>query len=50
MSAFVGPIHHIMYDRILLQDQMTETLLFLAEEAGWSAALRAEAEIGRAHV
>lgn len=44
MSAFVGPIHHIMYDRILLQDQMTETLLLLAEEAGWSAALRAEAD------
>ncbi len=44
MSAFVGPIHHIMYDRILLQDQMTETLLTLGEETGDSLSLRAEAD------
>ena len=32
MSAFLGPIHIMMYDRILYQDKMTLTLLKLAAE------------------
>lgn len=44
MSAFLGPIHHTMYKKILLQDNMSEAMLSLAEAQGWSADLRAQAD------
>lgn len=35
MSAFLGPIHVKMYDRILYQDSMAQRILDLAVEKGW---------------
>lgn len=40
MSAFLGPIHLKMYDRILYQDFLTESILDLAETKGWDGGLR----------
>ena len=34
MSAFIGPIHHWLYNKIRLQEAMTEALLERAAEAG----------------
>lgn len=44
MSAFLGPIHIKMYNRVLNQDAMTGALLSLSEERGWAAGLRAEVD------
>lgn len=44
MSAFLGPIHHIMYRKILLQDRMTETMLALAAQHGWAEGLREQVD------
>ena len=41
MSAFLGPIHHVMYAKILLQDRISEALLSHAEQQGWTTDLRA---------
>ncbi|MDL2258978.1 hypothetical protein LJC42_07500 [Eubacteriales bacterium OttesenSCG-928-K08] len=35
MSAFLGPIHMKMYERILYQDSMAQKILDLATEKGW---------------
>ena len=40
MSAFLGPIHHVMYAKILLQDRIGEALLSHAEQQGWTTDLR----------
>lgn len=40
MSAFLGPIHEKMYDKILYLDEMTESLLRLAEGSDWAPGLR----------
>lgn len=34
MSAFLGPIHHWLYHKIILQDRLTEAFLVFAAEAG----------------
>lgn len=44
MSAFLGPIHHTMYKKILLQDRMSEALLTLAAQQGWAEGLRAQVD------
>ena len=44
MSAFLGPIHHVMYKKILLQDRMSEALLSLAAQQGWAEDLRAQVD------
>lgn len=44
MSAFLGPIHHTMYQKILLQDGMSETLLALAEAQGFAPELREQVD------
>ena len=36
MSAFLGPIHVKMYDRILYQDTMSQAILDMAAKEGWS--------------
>ena len=38
MSAFLGPIHFKMYDRILYQDTMSQSILDLATKEGWNGA------------
>lgn len=35
MSAFLGPIHIKMYDRILYQDSMSQKIMDLAAEKNW---------------
>lgn len=40
MSAFLGPIHTWLYNKILLQETMIETIVALAEENGWEKGLR----------
>lgn len=44
MSAFLAPIHTTMYNRILMQDAMTEELLQASEQSGWSDDLRSKAD------
>lgn len=44
MSAFLGPIHVKMYDRILFQDALSQALLALSEEKGWADGLRAQVD------
>lgn len=44
MSLVLAPIHDVMYDKILRQDKMTETLLSFAEGKGWSNRLRKEVD------
>ncbi len=36
MSAFLAPIHFWMYDKIQLQEQLTQYFVKAAEEKGWS--------------
>jgi len=36
MSAFLAPIHFWMYDKIKLQEQLTQYFVQAAEKAGWS--------------
>lgn len=40
MSAFLGPIHSWLYNKILLQETMIETIVTLAEKNGWAKGLR----------
>ncbi|HCD45672.1 MAG TPA: hypothetical protein DEQ64_18490 [Lachnoclostridium sp.] len=40
MSAFLGPIHTWLYNKIKFQDAMTDAILDLAEENGYSKELR----------
>ncbi|RFZ78833.1 hypothetical protein DS742_10745 [Lacrimispora amygdalina] len=40
MSAFLGPIHTWLYNKILLQDAMTDAIVDFAEEKGWADGLR----------
>lgn len=42
MSAFLGPIHIKMYDRILYQDSMAQKILDLAAEKGWGDGIAEE--------
>lgn len=44
MSAFLGPIHHKMYDKIRYQDDMAQTLLEKTEENGWADGLRTQVD------
>ena len=44
MSAFLGPIHHWLYNKILLQEDFTDAVLKLAEEKGWAPGLRGNCE------
>lgn len=39
MSAFLGPIHTWLYNKILLQNAMTDAIAAYAEEKGWSKGL-----------
>ncbi|MDW2797942.1 hypothetical protein RZO55_10185 [Clostridium boliviensis] len=39
MSAFLGPIHIWLYNKILLQNAMTDAIVALAEEKGWTDGL-----------
>lgn len=40
MSVSLGPVHYIMHNRILVQDDMSEALLALAEKNKWVGDLR----------
>ncbi|MGC4018437.1 MAG: hypothetical protein QM793_03875 [Muricomes sp.] len=44
MSAFLGPIHVKMYQRILYQDSMSKALLDLAAKNGWADGLQAKVD------
>lgn len=44
MSAFLGPIHYWLYNKILLQEDFTEAVLSLSEENGWSSGLRTDCD------
>ncbi|MDL2253935.1 hypothetical protein LJC49_07680 [Ruminococcaceae bacterium OttesenSCG-928-I18] len=44
MSAFLGPIHLKMYDRILYQDTMSQSILDLVAKEDWSGAFAADLE------
>ncbi len=39
MSAFLGPIHTWLYNKILLQNAMTDAIAAYAEEKGWAKGL-----------
>ncbi len=39
MSAFLGPIHIWLYNKILLQNAMTDAIAAYAEEKGWTKGL-----------
>lgn len=39
MSAFLGPIHHWLYNKILVQESMVEAILELNEQKGFVAGL-----------
>jgi hypothetical protein len=39
MSAFLGPIHTWLYNKILLQNAMTDAIAAYAEEKGWTKGL-----------
>lgn len=41
MSAFLGPVHHWMYGKIQLQEELTGKLVTLVENSGWSTGLAA---------
>lgn len=44
MSLVLGPIHKIMYQRILLQDKMSAALLDLNDKEAWLPELRASVD------
>ena len=44
MSAFLGPIHTWLFNKIKFQDAMTDAILDLAEENGYSKELRARTD------
>ncbi|WP_333649886.1 hypothetical protein [Lacrimispora sp.] len=44
MSAFLGPIHNWLYNKIQIQNAMVDVILDLAEEKGYSQGLRAKAD------
>ncbi len=44
MSAFLGPIHNWLYNKIQIQNAMVDVILDLAEEKGYSQGLRARAD------
>ena len=43
MSAFLGPIHFRMYEKIQSQEKLTKTIANLAVEKGWMSAEEAQA-------
>jgi len=43
MSAFLGPIHYWMYDKIRFQEELTSDIAFLAADKGWMSADQAAA-------
>lgn len=36
MSAFLGPIHSWLYNKIIFQDKMAESIVKLAKDKGWN--------------
>lgn len=48
MSAFLGPIHHLMYGKVAFQNQLTDAALRLAEARQWAPGLaqRLERDFG----
>ena len=44
MSSVVGPIHHWMYNKIKVLEEMVGAVIILAKENGWSETLEAETE------
>ena len=42
MSAFLGPIHYWMYNKIQVQEKMTEDISNLAVNRGWITEKQAE--------
>jgi hypothetical protein len=42
MSAFLGPIHEWMYQKIKVQESLVQAVLALAESKGWNDGLRQE--------
>lgn len=44
MSSVVGPIHHWMYNKIMVLEGMVGEVIAVAKEKGWSDTLEAETE------
>lgn len=44
MSAFLGPIHYWLYNKVKIQQNMVETVLNRAEQEGWDEDLRSRLE------
>jgi hypothetical protein len=44
MSSVVGPIHHWMYNKIMILEGMVGEVIAVAKEKGWSDTLEAETE------
>lgn len=44
MSAFLGPIHHWLYNKIMIEERIVQTILKLNEEKGFVAGLAEEAD------